>query len=200
MIAARGLLFYFLLNIFSLCFNIIDGNTLHYISFIMFKHFKLRSPHHIHSLFCRHDSDSYLFWKFYFPNIYEPSDFKNRLFETVDIFMIFYLKKQWITMEITKYNFTRELDNITKNLEKACYIGFDAEFASLLTGDRYKYRYVPTYSLGYWLNSRLKVIYVLYHCYWTMTVNTNEVNSKLAVTGILISYVLGKEILNDYVG
>ncbi|CAB3228579.1 unnamed protein product [Arctia plantaginis] len=47
-------------------------------------------------------------------------------------------------MEITKNNFTEQLVNITKDLKKACFVGFDAEFTSILSGDRHKYRLFDT--------------------------------------------------------
>lgn len=45
-------------------------------------------------------------------------------------------------MEITKKNFAEELDNITQNLKRSCFVGFDAEFSAILSGEAFKYRYL----------------------------------------------------------
>ncbi|KAG6448356.1 hypothetical protein O3G_MSEX005463 [Manduca sexta] len=47
-------------------------------------------------------------------------------------------------MEITKYNFVENLDNITKNLKKSCFVAFDAEFTAILAGEAFKYRLFDT--------------------------------------------------------
>lgn len=43
-------------------------------------------------------------------------------------------------MEITRKNFDDELDNITKNLKLSCFLGFDAEFTAILSGESFKHR------------------------------------------------------------
>ncbi|XP_053625964.2 pre-piRNA 3'-exonuclease trimmer-like isoform X2 [Plodia interpunctella] len=47
-------------------------------------------------------------------------------------------------MEITRNNFLDQLDNITRNIKRSCFIGFDAEFSALLSGEKYKYRLFDT--------------------------------------------------------
>ncbi|XP_045784102.1 pre-piRNA 3'-exonuclease trimmer-like [Maniola jurtina] len=47
-------------------------------------------------------------------------------------------------MEITKKNFSEQLENITKNLKRSCFVGFDAEFTAILSGDCFKYRLFDT--------------------------------------------------------
>lgn len=52
-------------------------------------------------------------------------------------------------MEITKENFAEQLDNIAKDLNKCSFVGFDAEFTALPTGDLFKYRLLDTNELRY---------------------------------------------------
>ncbi|XP_045445397.1 pre-piRNA 3'-exonuclease trimmer-like [Melitaea cinxia] len=47
-------------------------------------------------------------------------------------------------MEITRKNFSEQIDNITKNLQRSCFVGFDAEFTAILSGDGFKYRLFDT--------------------------------------------------------
>ncbi|CAK1545211.1 unnamed protein product [Leptosia nina] len=47
-------------------------------------------------------------------------------------------------MEITKNNFFEELDNITENLKRSSFVGFDAEFTAMLSGERFKHRLFDT--------------------------------------------------------
>ncbi|KPJ06242.1 Poly(A)-specific ribonuclease PARN-like domain-containing protein 1 [Papilio machaon] len=47
-------------------------------------------------------------------------------------------------MEITRKNFAEELENITNNLKRSCFVGFDAEFTALLSGECFKYRLFDT--------------------------------------------------------
>lgn len=44
-------------------------------------------------------------------------------------------------MDITNKNFNQEFDSIIKCLKKSCFIGFDAEFTAILSGECFKYRY-----------------------------------------------------------
>ncbi|CAG9783910.1 unnamed protein product [Diatraea saccharalis] len=41
-------------------------------------------------------------------------------------------------MEITKQNFAEQIDNITEDLKRSCFIGFDAEFTAILSGDNFQ--------------------------------------------------------------
>lgn len=45
-------------------------------------------------------------------------------------------------MEITKANFEEEFENITKNLKRSSFVGFDAEFTAILSGEGFKHRYL----------------------------------------------------------
>ncbi|XP_075969833.1 pre-piRNA 3'-exonuclease trimmer-like isoform X2 [Anticarsia gemmatalis] len=56
-------------------------------------------------------------------------------------------------MEITKKNFEEHLDNITKDLKKCCFVGFDAEFTAMLTGETFKHRLFDNNEVRY---NRLK--------------------------------------------
>ncbi|XP_052737403.1 pre-piRNA 3'-exonuclease trimmer [Bicyclus anynana] len=47
-------------------------------------------------------------------------------------------------MEITRKNFSEQLENITKNLKRSCFVGFDAEFTAILSGDCFKHRLFDT--------------------------------------------------------
>ncbi|RVE48606.1 hypothetical protein evm_006795 [Chilo suppressalis] len=47
-------------------------------------------------------------------------------------------------MEITKKNFAEEIDNITKDLERSCFIGFDAEFTAILSGENFQHSLFDT--------------------------------------------------------
>ncbi|XP_073943736.1 pre-piRNA 3'-exonuclease trimmer-like isoform X2 [Choristoneura fumiferana] len=47
-------------------------------------------------------------------------------------------------MEITRQNFAEQFENITKNLKKSCFIGFDAEFTAILSGECFKHRLFDT--------------------------------------------------------
>ncbi|XP_013145975.1 PREDICTED: poly(A)-specific ribonuclease PARN-like domain-containing protein 1 [Papilio polytes] len=47
-------------------------------------------------------------------------------------------------MEITRKNFAEELENITNNLKRSCFIGFDAEFTALLSGECFQHRLFDT--------------------------------------------------------
>ncbi|XP_026329312.1 pre-piRNA 3'-exonuclease trimmer-like [Hyposmocoma kahamanoa] len=47
-------------------------------------------------------------------------------------------------MEITRKNFAAQFDNITRDLKKSCFVGFDAEFTAILSGDCFKYRLFDT--------------------------------------------------------
>lgn len=47
-------------------------------------------------------------------------------------------------MEITRKNFAEQFDNISKNLKKSCFVGFDAEFTALLSGECFKHRLFDT--------------------------------------------------------
>lgn len=45
-------------------------------------------------------------------------------------------------MEITQRNFSENFEDIRNNLKTSCFVGFDAEFTGILTGEAYKYRYL----------------------------------------------------------
>ncbi|XP_068629732.1 pre-piRNA 3'-exonuclease trimmer-like [Battus philenor] len=47
-------------------------------------------------------------------------------------------------MEITRKNFAEEYENIVNNLKLSCFVGFDAEFTALLSGDYFKNRLFDT--------------------------------------------------------
>ncbi|KAM3963083.1 pre-piRNA 3'-exonuclease trimmer [Aphomia sociella] len=47
-------------------------------------------------------------------------------------------------MEITRNNFLEQLSNITQNLKRSSFVGFDAEFTALLSGEKFKYRLFDT--------------------------------------------------------
>ncbi|KAJ2952915.1 hypothetical protein O0L34_g7283 [Tuta absoluta] len=47
-------------------------------------------------------------------------------------------------MEITTKNFLEQFDNITKDLKKSCFVGFDAEFTAILSGECFKHRLFDT--------------------------------------------------------
>ncbi|CAG4988616.1 unnamed protein product [Parnassius apollo] len=47
-------------------------------------------------------------------------------------------------MEITRKNFAEEFENIVTNLKRCCFVGFDAEFTALLSGENFKYRLFDT--------------------------------------------------------
>ncbi|OWR49885.1 Poly [Danaus plexippus plexippus] len=47
-------------------------------------------------------------------------------------------------MDITNKNFNQEFDSIIKCLKKSCFIGFDAEFTAILSGECFKYRLFDT--------------------------------------------------------
>ncbi|XP_059057054.1 pre-piRNA 3'-exonuclease trimmer-like isoform X2 [Achroia grisella] len=47
-------------------------------------------------------------------------------------------------MEITKQNFVEQLPNITKDLKRSCFVGFDAEFTAILSDEKFKYRLFDT--------------------------------------------------------
>lgn len=47
-------------------------------------------------------------------------------------------------MEITKKNFEDHLDDIIKNLKSSSFVGFDAEFTAILSGECFKHRYNNT--------------------------------------------------------
>lgn len=47
-------------------------------------------------------------------------------------------------MEITKKNFLEQLDNINQDLKRSCFVGFDAEFTAILTGDKFRHRLFDT--------------------------------------------------------
>ncbi|CAH2073510.1 unnamed protein product, partial [Iphiclides podalirius] len=47
-------------------------------------------------------------------------------------------------MEITKKNFAEEFENITNNLKRSCFVGFDAEFTAILTKECFKHRLFDT--------------------------------------------------------
>ncbi|XP_050670374.1 pre-piRNA 3'-exonuclease trimmer-like [Leptidea sinapis] len=47
-------------------------------------------------------------------------------------------------MEITKKNFSEQLDRIAKDIKQSSFIGFDAEFTALLTGDAFKHSLFDT--------------------------------------------------------
>lgn len=44
-------------------------------------------------------------------------------------------------MEVTRKNFVEEMENVKRDLSKCCFVGFDAEFTALLTGECFKHRY-----------------------------------------------------------
>lgn len=43
-------------------------------------------------------------------------------------------------MEITLSNFAEQIPNITKDLTNASFVGFDAEFTAILSGETFKHR------------------------------------------------------------
>ncbi|XP_037973775.2 pre-piRNA 3'-exonuclease trimmer [Plutella xylostella] len=47
-------------------------------------------------------------------------------------------------MEITKTNFESEFENISNNLKRSCFVGFDAEFTAILSGECFKHRLFDT--------------------------------------------------------
>ncbi|XP_026724655.1 pre-piRNA 3'-exonuclease trimmer-like isoform X2 [Trichoplusia ni] len=47
-------------------------------------------------------------------------------------------------MEVTRKNFIEELENVKRDLSKCCFVGFDAEFTALLTGECFKHRLFDT--------------------------------------------------------
>ncbi|CAH2241184.1 jg3250 [Pararge aegeria aegeria] len=47
-------------------------------------------------------------------------------------------------MEITRMNFSEQLENITKNLKRSCFVAFDAEFTAILTEYCFKHRLFDT--------------------------------------------------------
>ncbi|XP_045491680.1 pre-piRNA 3'-exonuclease trimmer-like [Colias croceus] len=47
-------------------------------------------------------------------------------------------------MEITRKNFLDELENIRRNIKRASFIGFDAEFTAILSGENFKHRLFDT--------------------------------------------------------
>ncbi|KOB72201.1 Poly(A)-specific ribonuclease PARN-like domain-containing protein 1 [Operophtera brumata] len=47
-------------------------------------------------------------------------------------------------MEITLNNFSEQIPNITQDLKNACFVGFDAEFTAILSGECFKHRLFDT--------------------------------------------------------
>ncbi|XP_050344681.1 pre-piRNA 3'-exonuclease trimmer-like isoform X2 [Nymphalis io] len=47
-------------------------------------------------------------------------------------------------MEITKNNFSQELDNITNNLKRSCFVSFDAEFTAILSDECFNHKLFDT--------------------------------------------------------
>lgn len=74
-------------------------------------------------------------------------------------------------MEITRANFQEEIVNITDNLKRSSFVGFDAEFTAILSGESFKHRLITldwVIKLATFLHSNdfvlLFKLQVIWHC------------------------------------